>query len=287
MTEEPGNPRGPRRVGPSLSPRLRVAHARWPATYRARSPVWRILVPTVFLLTGALFVTSAVNSDGTDLRAGRYGDLASLVREEKGHADDLRHRANSLTEEVNALAAEVDDAAVEKVQKRIGELRQPAGLLPVVGPGLTVTLDDAPDEVGAGPLAAGEFSADDLVVHQQDIQAVANAMWAGGAEAMSIQGQRVISTTGIKCVGNTVVLHGIPYAPPYVVTAVGDRDSMLVSIESSRYIDIYRQYVAAAGLGWDLELRSKARLPGYDGTLALNYARPAGDAAGDSGNSDL
>ena len=52
-------------------------------------------------------------------------------------------------------------------------------------------------------------------MHQQDIQAVVNALWAGGAEAMTIQGQRVISTTGIKCVGNTVVLHGVPYSPPY------------------------------------------------------------------------
>ena len=49
-----------------------------------------------------------------------------------------------------------------------------------------------------------------------------NALWSGGAEAMTIQGQRVISTTGIKCVGNTVLLHGVPYSPPYVITAVGD-----------------------------------------------------------------
>ena len=83
---------------------------------------------------------------------------------------------------------------------------------PVRGPGLTVTLDDAPerrDRLG------GHATPNDLVVHQQDIQAVVNALWAGGAEAMTIQGQRVIATTGIKCVGNTVVLHGVPYSPPY------------------------------------------------------------------------
>ena len=50
-----------------------------------------------------------------------------------------------------------------------------------------------------------------------------NALWSGGAEAMTIQGQRVISTTAVKCVGNTVVLHGIPYAPPYVISAIGNR----------------------------------------------------------------
>ena len=63
----------------------------------------------------------------------------------------------------------------------------------------------------------------DVVVHQQDIQAVVNAMWRAGAEAVTIQGQRVISTTGIKCDGNLVSLHGVPYYPPYEI--VGDRRS--------------------------------------------------------------
>ena len=82
---------------------------------------------------------------------------------------------------------------------------------------VTVTLDDAPSSV-----AANGIDPDLLVVHQQDIQAVVNALWSGGAEAMTIQDQRVISTTAVKCVGNTV-LHGIPYSPPYVITAIGDQ----------------------------------------------------------------
>ena len=64
-------------------------------------------------------------------------------------------------------------------------------------------------------------------MHQQDIQAVVNALWAGGAEAMTIQGQRVVSTTGIKCVGNVVILHGVPYSPPYRISAIGPTDDML------------------------------------------------------------
>lgn len=247
-----------------------------------RSLTWRLLVPAAFLLAGALFVTSAVNSDGTDLRAGRYGDLDSLVREHKQQTDDLQARANLLAEEIDELSAQVGAGGVERATARIDELRQPAGLQPVSGPALTVTLDDAPPERIAELVEAGEFTANDLVVHQQDIQAVANALWAGGAEAMTIQGQRVISTTGIKCVGNTVVLHGIPYAPPYVLTAVGGVDAMQASVASNRYIEIYRQYADAAGLGWDVEADAEVGLPGYEGTLDLAYARPAGSAAGEA-----
>jgi len=245
-------------------------------THRSRSLAWRLLGPTVFVLAGGLFVTSAVNADGTDLRAGRYGDLGSLVREQKQEADDLQRQAHLLAEEVNTLSAQVDDGAVERVQARIDELRQPAGLQPVQGPGLSVTLEDAPEEI----VDSAEIGVNDLVVHQQDIQAVVNALWAGGAEAMTIQGQRVISTTGIKCVGNTVVLHDIPYSPPYVVTAVGDPDAMLNSVTSNRYIEIYLEYVEAYQLGWDVEAHQEVRLPAYEGTLDLAFARPAGDSGG-------
>jgi len=271
--ESPANRRRAHATGPAWRQRLSAAYTRGVESHRSGSLAWRLLVPAVFVLAGALFVTSAVNSDGTDLRAGRYGDLGSLVREQKQEADALQDRVTLLADEVDMLAEQVDDGAVEKVQSRVDELVQPAGLQPVRGPGLTVTLEDAPEEV----VDSADTGVNDLVVHQQDIQAVVNAMWAGGAEAMTIQGQRVISTTGIKCVGNTVVLHDIPYSPPYVITEVGDLDAMLTSINSNRYIEIYLEYVEAYQLGWDVKTHSEVRLPGYEGTLDLAFARPAGD----------
>ena len=81
---------------------------------------------------------------------------------------------------------------------------------------MTVALDDAPPQARSRPLPPGIPSPtpDDLVVHQQDIQGVVNALWAGGAEAMTLMGQRVIATTAVRCVGNTLLLHGAVYSPP-------------------------------------------------------------------------
>ncbi len=243
-------------------------------TYRDRGLAWRVLTPAVFLMAGALFVTSAVSSDGTDLRAGRYGDLTSVVQQQTEEVDALRAEARALSAEVDALSEDLVASGATDIQERVDELEVPAGLAAMSGPGLTVELDDAPSDVIAG----SGLDPNLLVVHQQDIQAVVNAMWAGGAEAMTIQGQRVISTTGIKCVGNTVVLHGIPYSPPYVVTAVGDPAAMLNSINESPYIDIYLDYVERYDLGWDVFPHSEVRLPAYEGSLDLEYARPAGEA---------
>ncbi len=137
---------------------------------------------------------------------------------------------------------------------------------------MTITLDDAP----ADALAARTTDVNQLVVHQQDIQAVANALWAGGAEAMTIQGQRVVATTGIKCVGNTVILHGVPYSPPYVISAIGPVDGMLESVDTSPYIELYLAAGRARAWAGRSARRARCELPGYDG-LHRARVRPAGD----------
>jgi uncharacterized protein YlxW (UPF0749 family) len=262
----------------SLRARLATAFATRTRTYRTRAVVWRLLAPAVFLLAGALFVTSMVSSQGTDLRAGRYDDLDGLASAQARDLETLRARTATLTVEVDRLTKDLASTAGQKVQKQADALKGPAGLAPVHGPGVTISLDDAPDE--ALDKAGADVS--DLIVHQQDIQAVANALWSGGAEAMTIQGQRVVATTGIKCVGNTVVLHGVPYSPPYRISAIGPVNAMLASVNQSPYIALYLEQVTK-GLGWDVDEEPALDLPGYDGSTELDYARPAADAAGATG----
>jgi uncharacterized protein YlxW (UPF0749 family) len=230
---------------------------------------WRLLAPAVFVLAGALFVASMVTSQGTDLRAGRYDDLNGLANAEARDLEGLRGQAADLTTQVDRLSKDRGSAAARSVEKKVTALAGPVGLTPVRGPGVTITLDDAPDDA----LAAAGNDVSELLVHQQDIQAVANALWAGGAEAMTLQGQRVVATTGIKCVGNTVVLHGVPYSPPYRVSAIGPVGGMLGSVNQSPYIELYLQQVSQ-GLGWDVKVAKTLRMPGYDGPTELDYARP-------------
>ena len=254
--------------------RLAAAFAARTRTYRSRALVWRLLAPTVFLLAGALFVTSMVSSQGTDLRAGRYDDLDGLASAEAAELESLRTRAAELTAEVDRLTAGLGTVRGSDEHARAKALEGPAGLTPVQGPGVTITLDDAPDQALT---AAGDDLAavSNLLVHQQDIQAVVNALWAGGAEAMTIQGQRVVSTTGIKCVGNVVILHGVPYSPPYRIAAIGPTDQMLTSVTTSPYIELYLRVVAESGLGWEVDVDGSLTMPGYEGPTDLEYARPA------------
>jgi uncharacterized protein YlxW (UPF0749 family) len=163
---------------------------------------------------------------------------------------------------------------VTRLQRRVDELRGPSGLRPVSGPGVTVTLQDAPQDVLDQAAKDGEPPGDTLVVHQQDIQAVVNALWLGGAEAISIMDQRIISTTGIKCAGPTVILHNVPYSPPYRIEAVGDPTDLLSALDRSDYIDAYRTVADTYGLGYEVSASNRVDVPGYQGTLELRYARP-------------
>lgn len=237
--------------------------------------VWRYGTPAVFLVAGGLFVVAAQNSEGTDLRPSRYTDIASIVDVDTAEVNDLRARAAELDAEVEALSAGLGDRTVGRYNRQIEKLEDPSGFTPVSGPAVTITLTDAPEEL----ITSTQRDTNELVVHQQDIQAVVNAMWRGGAEAVTIQGQRVISTTGIKCSGNTVQLQGVPYSPPYVITGVGDQLRILNEIQSDSYLDLYRQAVAdpEVQVGMQTQLEDFVTAPAYEGLVNLSYAVPLTD----------
>lgn len=240
-----------------------------------RRGAWRWGTPVALLLSGALFTISYANSDGTDLRPGRYTDLAALVEAESDSYDALRAEVDDLDAEIEQLSAGIAGTRVQKLRREVARLEPSAGLTPVSGEGITVSLADGPSENVDAAEAAG-YSLNRLVVHQQDIQAVVNAMWLGGAEAVTLQGQRIVSTTGIRCEGNAVTLQGIPYAQPFVISAVGDPDRLQAALEGDADVQAYRDDAdnPLLGIGFDLETEDEVEAPAFEGLLDLGYARP-------------
>jgi uncharacterized protein YlxW (UPF0749 family) len=245
---------------------------------------WAVGTPLVGALAGVLFAVSAHNAHGTDLRPGRYTDLASLVSSQAKQYDALKGRVASVSQQVDDLTASVSDRRVAELRRQAEERMGPAGLLPVTGQGLTITLTDAPQSTERDP----KINVNRLLVHQQDIQAVVNALWKGGATAVTLQGQRVVSTTGIRCVGNSVQLQGVPYSQPYVIAGVGDVTALEDAINADGYVQTYREDAAnpQINVGWDLRVDQRLTAPAYDGLLDLSYAKvlPAA-GAGQGGGS--
>lgn len=237
----------------------------------SRGP-WRFGTPLVVIACGALFVTSAANSAGTDLRPGRYTDLGSLVAAENREYEQLEGRVRELTADVDRLTDQVGDSQVLKLHEEVEEMKGPAGLTPLSGPGLTITLSDAPAEVinsTTQPIGL-------LVVHQQDIQAVVNAMWKGGAEAVTLQGKRVVTTTGIKCEGNAVLIQGRAYPQPYTVSAIGNPAALEAAVLQDDYLEAYRRDASLpdVSVGFEMNAVGQLDMPAYDGLTTLTYAEP-------------
>ena len=240
-----------------------------------RSP-WRFGVPLVCLLAGLLLAATHGVSGGAEIRRSDAPRLVDLVREAQQSVDRLTSQRDALVTTIDTHhgGSPGADAALAAITNRSAKLALDAGLDPIHGPGLVVTLNDAQrDAEGRFPRDA---TPDDLVVHQQDIQAVLSALWSSGAEGIQVQDQRIIGTSAPRCVGNTLLLNGRTYSPPYVITAIGDAPAMQAALAAAPLVTLYRQYVVRFGLGYSEQPRGQVDLVGHSGPVTMKFAKPAG-----------
>ena len=238
-----------------------------------RSP-WRFGVPLVCLLAGLLLAATHGVSGGSEIRRSDAPRLVDLVREAQSSVGRLNTERDELAGKLDSMHGRSSDAALAAMLRRAAELAGEAGMDPVHGPGLVVTLQDAQrDANGRFPRDA---SPDDLVVHQQDIQAVLNALWSAGAEAIQMQDQRIIATSVPRCVGNTLLLNGRTYSPPYTITAIGNAAAMQAALAAAPLVTLYKQYVVRFGLGYREEVKPDVQIVGHAEPVRTHFAQPAG-----------
>jgi uncharacterized protein YlxW (UPF0749 family) len=252
--------------------------ARWTPHWTARSfrrpSAWSVLVPVVALAAGLLFATSERTAQGTDLRGGEVTQLSELISQrntanlrQQQQLDDLQRTVQSLTEQAGSR-----DGAVAAAQSTGDAGALSAGLVALTGPGVEITLDDAPTHPdGALPPGA---RLDDLVIHQSDVQAVVNAVWASGADGVAIMDQRMVATSAVRCVGNVLLLQGRTYSPPFVITAVGSAAGVRAQLGASPQVAVLEQAAEAYGLTFTVRERASVTLPAYAGSLDMEYATP-------------
>lgn len=216
----------------------------------------------VAVLAGLLFASNAALF--SNVESSRPTDLAGLIREENARVAELEAEVAELSAQRDVLLAEVND----RVPSPSTTLLTGGYATELRGEGLRVEMWDA---TGVLP-ENSQFDVNDLVVHQQDLEGVLNGLRAGGAEAISIQGERLTATSAVRCVGNVLLLHGRQYSPPYVIEAIGDPEELQRGLDESRGVQIYLQYVDAVGLGWQVTTMSQVTIPAASESGSLTYA---------------
>ena len=99
-----------------------------------------------------------------------------------------------------------------------------------------------------------------------------NALWSGGAEAMTVQGVRITSRTVIRCIGNVILVDGTSYSPPYVIQAIGDPATLRATVTANPRMVNYQAYVSKYGLGWDMQTKDSLSFAPATTSLTVNYA---------------
>ncbi|MFJ2233266.1 DUF881 domain-containing protein [Streptomyces sp. NPDC087859] len=244
-----------------------------PVRKRGFRPV-RLLTVAVFALAGLIFFTSFNTAKGTNIRTdASLLKLSDLILERSHKNGQLDETTGTLRDDVEALA-ERDDGRTKAEDDKLAALEKRAGTQKLKGQAISVTLNDAPPDATAKLPGYPEPQPDYLVIHQQDLQAVVNALWQAGAQGIKVMDQRLISTSAVRCVGNTLILQGRVYSPPYKITAIGNPEKLRTSLAASPAIQNYMVYVNVYGLGWKVEDEGTVTLPGYSGTVDLQYAKP-------------
>ncbi|MEZ5184612.1 MAG: DUF881 domain-containing protein [Candidatus Nanopelagicales bacterium] len=231
---------------------------------------WAVLAAAGFAAAGFMFAASAHTAAGTNLRSDTAA-LKDVVAGEAAVVDRRQNEVSQLQERVEVLTRDQEGTAAARAQGAIDRLSQPVGLLPLTGPGVTVALSDA------SPEGNEEANPDDLVVHQQDLQAVINAMWRAGAVGIQVMDQRLINTSAVRCVGNTLILQGRVYSPPFVVTGIGDQAQIERELAHDDYLRGFQAAVEFFGLGYEQSRDDSVTIPGFDGPLNINNATPIPD----------
>ncbi|MBF9128712.1 DUF881 domain-containing protein [Plantactinospora sp. S1510] len=254
----------------------RAAAGLLPRRPTQRKPGWSVGVPLIALAAGVLFTTSATTAGGTSLREDRRPEIAQLIEDRRDQVATGQERAATLRDAVESQTEALggSDGRVAAQRDRAANSREVAGFTPLTGPGISVELNDAP-RLGDGSQPAGA-SNDELVVHQGDVQAVVNALWAGGAEAMAIMNVRILSTSAVRCVGNTLLLHGRVYSPPFQITAIGDPAALTRALAASEGVRSFKDAVAHYQLGYRETVEPTVTVPAYDGPGGLRSAKVPG-----------
>jgi len=234
---------------------------------------WQIALTAVALVVGFVFSVQSRTEQSieTDLQvsSGRLGEVAYRYRAEDDRQTAMRAEIADLRRQIadDEQRAAADQRVTASVAAELGTLRAAAGLTPMRGPGVVVTITDS-----RRPLRPGE-DPNLVLIHYSDVRAVVNMLWAAGAEAVAVNDERIITTTGLSCVGTTILCNTRRMAPPYRVVAVGNQNAMMAAAqERGGILDQLRafEFPVTVTTGTDLAV------PPYSGGFVYRYAKPAG-----------
>ena len=249
-----------------------------PVATGLRSP----LLIIVAVLIGALLGASALALRAPTTTASKIKhDLVGRIDDRRAHADAQTRLIESLRTQINTTqAAALSAQSQTGLTSELSKLELATGTVPVTGPGLVLTVDDAPTK--AEPVAPDANPGiatvpDQGKVTAKDLQIIVNGLWEAGSEAISINGHRLTSRSAIRSAGAAVLVDYRPLTRPYVINAIGDPGSLTVEFADNNGGSYLQSLMNNYQIRSDIQNRTSIVVPG-EPTLSLQKAQPVESA---------
>ena len=200
----------------------------------------------------------------------RIEEMAFMVRDMEKENNKLIAELSQMRSRVGDLEKSISDGS-SKTQVMMSHLKLAelqAGLVPLVGPGITAALKDSPKRPKAGedPWL--------YLVHDVDLEALVNELWAAGAEAVAINNQRIVANTAIRCAGPIILVNYERLSPPYAVRAIGPPRDLDAAIRmQGGFLDSMAPSIHN-GVEVKINQEQSVKLPAFTGSLIIRYAKP-------------
>ena len=206
--------------------------------------------------------------------AAQYGTMRETVVGQKKQIADLQSNLAKYQK-----AAEDESGTAKLLSRDLQKANLLSGLIAVTGPGVVVTLRDSKNP----PPKPADMSQETYIelnqyymIHDKDVQMVINELRASGAEAISVNDQRVVSTTAVRCVGPVVMVNNVQTnGSPVKISAIGDPDTLLSALTMTGGVS--HQFINDPAM-FGIDKAESLTLPAYAGATPIRFAKPAGDA---------
>ena len=243
-------------------------------------PQHRAILSLFALLFGGLFVgmlmsvrpqvalssSSSSRNSSASLSVDRIGTLREHQQELNAELSRLRDEQAELQQQSTS-----SQSNFEEIRTQIDQQQQMAALVAMRGPGVVVTLNDSnanslPDEVA---------DVNRYIIHQQRLVPLVGVLWSNGAEAISINDQRIPDQPSIYCVGSTILINQELMAPPFTIRAIGDPNTLANAASNSPLLSDLWNRQREFGIGVDVKQKAQVQVPAYTGPLANRHLEVA------------
>jgi uncharacterized protein YlxW (UPF0749 family) len=241
-------------------------------TARLRSiPSWQVTLGAALLGLGFL-IAAQLAAEGPRVRytTQERAPLIETATQLQQRQDELKARILQLRDQIQTTehAGEGSAQMVRELNDQLQDARIAAGLIPLTGTGIVLQLEDSSEPVAPGA------DAGDYLVGARDLRSVVEELWAAGAEAIAVNGERITPTTALIDVGPSVLVNAAYLAGPYQVTALGADDLYDRLSASPGFVDMLRTRAQGFGIQVSIAEPEAVDMPAFAGTVTLRYARP-------------